>query len=313
MVVIIPSSYPAQGIVYMLGHPSLFKHLICPIFLTILWGIAALIFGFAYLLKLQAHALIDAKCPAAVAWIVCIIFVLLEVAVLSMLFYLIILPIYQDSLFDRVLKLRGLKHVLKRNEGNDVVKCMRGVSGGLWILLFQIMVLIVTLPVNVIPILGQMAFATVNGWVLTFGLRFHYDAEIRNITVLQSRREAWQRRQEYTGFGAVGVGLEMIPVANLLFVWTNIVGAALWVADEIEQEESRMQQEQASHGLIGGNSEAGPYQPGNQFQMTPPMHPPSFSQQQGPYLAQQQSSLSSPYAYQGSARIPPKDKRHPEV
>lgn len=61
------------------------------------------------------------------------------------------------------------------------------------------MVLIITLPVNVIPILGQMAFATVNGWVLTFGLRFHYDAEIRNITVLQSRREAWQRRKEYTG------------------------------------------------------------------------------------------------------------------
>jgi hypothetical protein len=67
-----------------------------------------------------------------------VIFVLLEVAVLSILFYLIIVPIYQDNLFDRVLKLRGLKHVLNQNEGNDLVKCMRGVSGGLWILFFQV-------------------------------------------------------------------------------------------------------------------------------------------------------------------------------
>lgn len=69
--------------------------------------------------------------------IVCVIFVLLEVAVMIILFYLIILPIYQDGLFDRVLKLRGLRHVLKQNEGNDVVKCLRGVHGGLLIVFFQ--------------------------------------------------------------------------------------------------------------------------------------------------------------------------------
>ncbi|KAF8936438.1 hypothetical protein EDD21DRAFT_150685 [Dissophora ornata] len=277
MAAIIPSGYPAQGIFYMLGHPSLFKNLICPILLTILWGFAVLIFGFSYLLKLQAHALISAKCPAALAWIVCIIFVLLEVAVLSILFYLIILPIYQDGLFDRVLKLRGLKHVLKRNEGNDLVKCMRGVSGGLWILFFQIIVLVITLPINIVPVLGQFAFVIINGWILTFGLRFHYDAEIRNISVLQSRHEAWQRRSEYTGFGAVAVGLEMIPIANLLFVWTNIVGCALWVADEIEKEESRLQQQQSLQSLMGGqnSSRMSPedrdtppdYSPGNHFQM----------------------------------------------
>ncbi|KAF9577914.1 hypothetical protein BGW38_006586, partial [Lunasporangiospora selenospora] len=180
MGLIIPSSYPVQGILYMLAHPQLFSNLICPILWTILWAFGSLIFGFAYLLKVQAHALINVNCPAAVAWIVCVIFVLLEVALMSLLFYLIILPIYQDALFDRVLKLRGLRHVLKENEGNDVVKCLRGVNGGLLILFFQVI------------------FAIINGWVLTFGLRFHYDAEIRNISVLQSRQEAWQRRPEYT-------------------------------------------------------------------------------------------------------------------
>jgi hypothetical protein len=66
-----------------------------------------------------------------------VLFVLLEIALMVLLFYLIILPIYQDSLFDRVLKLRGLRHVLEKNRGNDVVKCMRGVNGGLFILVCQ--------------------------------------------------------------------------------------------------------------------------------------------------------------------------------
>ncbi|KAG0072932.1 hypothetical protein BGZ89_001607 [Linnemannia elongata] len=94
------------------------------------------------------------------------------------LFYLIILPIYQDGLFDRVLKLRGLRHILEANRGNDVAK--------------------LTLPLNLIPILGQILYATINGWILTFGIRFHYDAEIRNMPVSQSRREAWARKSEYT-------------------------------------------------------------------------------------------------------------------
>ncbi|KAF9548920.1 hypothetical protein EC957_005272 [Mortierella hygrophila] len=314
MVLIVPSSYPVQGIFYMFAHPSLFKNLICPIFITILWGIAVFIFGFAYLLKLQAHALISVNCPAAVAWIVSIIFVLLEVAVLSLLFYLIILPIYEDSLFDRTLKLRGLRHVLKENEGNDMAKCMRGVGGGLWILLFQILVLVLTFPINLIPILGQFIFVAINGWVLTFGYRFHYDAEIRNITVLQSRREAWARRSEYSQFGSTAFGLQMIPLANLLFAWTNIVGCALWVADEIERDESRLQSEQSSHSLIEPGSQTGtplpaPYQPGTQYP------PQQLQQNQQQYPMKQQSyppqgpPAGSPYSQQGSVRIPPKDKK----
>ncbi|KAG0364405.1 hypothetical protein BGZ54_007556 [Gamsiella multidivaricata] len=109
----------------------------------------------------------------------------------------------------------------------------------------MIVVLILTLPLNLIPILGQILYAFINGWILTFGVRFHYDAEIRNISVAQSRREAWKRRSEYSGFGSVAVALEMIPIANLLFMWTNIVGCALWVADEIEREERRHQQQVA--------------------------------------------------------------------
>lgn len=52
-------------------------------------------------------------------------------------------------------------------------------------------------------------------------------------------------------FGAMAVVLEMIPVANFFFVWSNIVGCALWVADEIEQEEALLHQDPPSQRLMG--------------------------------------------------------------
>ncbi|KAF9975327.1 hypothetical protein BGZ73_001090 [Actinomortierella ambigua] len=288
---IVPSSYPVQGIVYFLGHPQLITSLLCPILLTIIWAIAATIFAFAYLLQLQAHALINVNCPAGVAWFVSVIFVLLEIALMILLFYLIILPIYQDALFDRVLRLRGLKHVLERAQGNDVAKCMRGVHGGLVVVFFQIMVLIITLPVNVIPIFGQILFALLNGWVFTFACRFHYNNDIRNISISQGRSEAWANRKSYTSFGSVAVGLEMVPFANLIFMWTNIVGCALWVADEIEQQERQQHNQphpphhQDTAGLLtnagpsgypsGPSSQSGsPYQPAGVY---PQAFPPESS------------------------------------
>jgi len=42
--------------------------------------------------------------------------------------------------------------------------------------------------------------------------------------VNQSRKYAWKHRAEFCEFGAVAVLLEMTPVLNLLFFWTNVVG-----------------------------------------------------------------------------------------
>lgn len=62
----------------------------------------------------------------------------------------------------------------------------------------------------------------------------------------------------FSRFGSVAVGLEMIPLANLLFMWTNIVGAALWVADEIERDERKQSQRVSQHTIASGQSGQGP-------------------------------------------------------
>lgn len=55
----------------------------------------------------------------------------------------------------------------------------------------------------------------------------------------KSTQEDWveKRKGAYTGFGVVGVLLEMVPIAGILFAFTNNVGAALWAAD-LEKSET---------------------------------------------------------------------------
>lgn len=72
----------------------------------------------------------------------------------------------------------------------------------------------------------------------------HYDLEFRGFSIAESRRHAWQHREEYCAFGVVAVALELVPLFNLIFMWTNIVGAALWIADEYERNERNIAKQQ---------------------------------------------------------------------
>lgn len=62
--------------------------------------------------------------------------------------------------------------------------------------------------------------------------------EIKGLTVGESYKSAVKNKWHYVSFGSVAFGLELIPVFNILFMWTNIVGAALWIAEEYENEHS---------------------------------------------------------------------------
>lgn len=93
-----------------------------------------------FLLPLQAHALINAHCPAWLAWLVSVIFVLLESAVMDVIFFAIVLPFFQDAIFDATLRARGLSRMFDtRVEVNGMVLCCRGVSSGLLLAWFLVL------------------------------------------------------------------------------------------------------------------------------------------------------------------------------
>jgi hypothetical protein len=103
-------------------------------------GIASLVLSFVFLLPLQAHALINANCPGWLAWIVSVIFVLLESAVIDLLAFAIITPIYIDILFDKTLKVRGLRRMFDtRVKVHNAVICCRGVTAGVFMLWFLLL------------------------------------------------------------------------------------------------------------------------------------------------------------------------------
>ncbi|KAI8091263.1 uncharacterized protein B0P05DRAFT_526794 [Gilbertella persicaria] len=253
-----PYTYPLAGVVYFMTHPQLWLKALCPFLLTLIVGILSLVLSFVYLLPLQAHALITAHCPVWLAWTVSVIFVLIESAVFDLLFYAIIQPFFQDALFDATLRARGLDRMFDtRIPVSGLLLCCRGVSSGLafvWLLLLaQVVVLILTAPLHLIPVVGTVIACYINGWVACWGHHIHYDLEFRGFSVGDSRSFAWRHKAQYCSFGAVAVALELVPLFNLIFMWTNVVGAALWVGDKYEKNEreiSRRQRTSTSNEIM---------------------------------------------------------------
>ncbi|KAF9111671.1 hypothetical protein BGX27_004612 [Mortierella sp. AM989] len=251
--------YPIHGITYFLSNPGLWPRVILPFIVLLLVTIALMVLAFIYLLPIQADFLIRHSWPHWLAYGAAVLFTLLEGALGSLITYLALMPLWEDALFDAVLRTRKLGYVIDSAHG-DYRSCLNGVLAGLYIiffqsfvlLFFQILSLILLLPLHVVPVIGTIIYCYLNGWVLSFSKRIHYDVELCKLSVNQSRKFGWKHRSEFCEFGAVAVFLEMTPVLNLLFFWTNVVGAALWVADDIE--EARRQDRLASRSATGQDS-----------------------------------------------------------
>lgn len=99
------------------------------------------------------------------------------------------------------------------------------------------------LPLNFIPVFGTAAFLFLQArsrGQMVHGRYF----QLKKLSA--SRKQEWLEKHTgaYTAFGMVATLLEMIPVANIFFTYTNTVGAALWAAD-IEEINSTMTDETA--------------------------------------------------------------------
>ncbi|CDH51346.1 hypothetical protein RO3G_08987 [Lichtheimia corymbifera JMRC:FSU:9682] len=181
-----------------------------------------------------------------------------------------------------------------RVDVNGVVLCCRGMSSsvllGLILVLAQILGWIITAPLHLIPVIGTVIACCINGWPACWGQHIHYDLEFRGLRVTESRHYAWQHRWSYCSFGAVAVALELVPFFNLLFMWTNVVGAAMWVADKYEKHEAEIAKQQQG-SVIGGSGDtsvASLYP----SQRNPSSHVPSLESSEEARLLQSNTSIS---------------------
>ncbi|KAG2221828.1 hypothetical protein INT45_003542 [Circinella minor] len=89
---------------------------------------------------------------------------------------------------------------------------------------------LITLPLNLIPVVGPVAFIGIQG--LSKGGETHKRYfDLNEWSVVRRQRQIEQGFYQYHQFGVVATILEMIPFAGFVFSYTNHIGAAMWVMD----------------------------------------------------------------------------------
>lgn len=225
------------GIFYFLAHRDLWKPLLAKLVPTVGLGLGITVFMFAFTYLPQLAVLFFTSGPLAT--LTTILLVLSESSTLTMVLSKALL--IEDSLidtFDGTLVARGetalvsKERQVKASGFGDAVQRL----GKLASKPFQkftpsaIIRYVMYLPLNFIPVVGTAMFVGLQGRQRGPSAHARY-FQLKGMN--QAQRDRWveERQGPYTLFGIPAVLLETIPVAGILFAFTNACGAALWAAD----------------------------------------------------------------------------------
>ncbi|KAL2269439.1 hypothetical protein VTJ83DRAFT_1623 [Remersonia thermophila] len=235
--------YPIKGIVYFFTHPELWKPLrsiIVP-YITLYSGVLGSMFFFTYLPQLTVMAFVNG--PLAV--VTTALLILNESSTITGLLSKnnLLREAILDT-FDGTLVARSCSTVVAEGRelkprGDAIQRLGRALKKPLRkFSLTEIIRYFMYLPLNFIPVIGTAAFILLRGRSRGEAVHERY-FQLKGWSA--SRKHQWlkEHRAPYTGFGTVATVLEMIPLASVLFSFTNTVGAALWAAD-IEAKEIKM-------------------------------------------------------------------------
>jgi len=220
--------YVLKGILYFVAHPSLWLATVCPLVLMLAVSATAIILLFTMALGPQARGLMDAKVPSGLAWFLAVIFVLLESLIAVLAAVGIVLPGYTDHLFDRVMALRGHSLLLA---GKNASSCCKSLTAACRVsVALKLGILIGSLPLHAIPFVGSVAWIALNGVVRGWEAHQRY-FDLRGWGYARQKTFVRSRMSEYASFGMLALALELIPGLGFVFIFTNVVGAALFASD----------------------------------------------------------------------------------
>ncbi|KAK4247821.1 hypothetical protein C7999DRAFT_31768 [Corynascus novoguineensis] len=235
--------YPIKGIFYFISHPELWKPLrsrLLP-YLTLYSSVLGSMFFFTYLPQLAIMAFVNGPLAVFTAALLILNESSTITGILSKNYLL------QDAILDTF---DGT--LLARNKGDIVAEGREIKTGGDSIQrlgkalkkpfrrfnINELIRYVMYLPLNFVPVVGTVTFLLLRG--RSRGESVH-DRYFQLKGWPSSRRSQWLKDHKgpYTAFGTVATLLEMVPVASIVFSFTNTVGAALWAAD-IEAKENQM-------------------------------------------------------------------------
>jgi len=235
--------YPIKGIAYFLTHSSLRKPLLSKLasLMTLSVGVFTGMFFFTYLPQLGIMVFLNG--PLAVFTTILLVFNESSV-IISMVSKNFML---QDALldtFDGTLIAKNQTEILGEGRelkaGQDPMQRLGKILKNPFSR-FSVKSAVryfMYLPLNFIPVVGTVAFIFLQGRSRGNVCHDRY-FQLKRWSAKQKSQWLSEHTGPYTSFGLVATLLEMVPVASVLFSFTNTVGAALWAAD-IEAKETQM-------------------------------------------------------------------------
>ncbi|KAK5163351.1 uncharacterized protein LTR77_010724 [Saxophila tyrrhenica] len=232
--------YPLKGIAFFLSHRPLWSPLLSKLAPTLTLGLGITTFMFAFTYLPQVAVLFFTSGPLAA--ITTVLLVLSESSTLTMVLSKALL--IEDALidtFDGTLVARGQAPLVERqrqvksSSAGDSIARLGKLMGKPFAKFTPTAIIryFMYLPLNFIPVVGTVIFVLLQGRRTGPNAHSRY-YQLKNMDAAQREKFQEARKGAYTSFGVASVVLEMVPVAGILFAFTNTTAAALWAAD-IEQ------------------------------------------------------------------------------
>ncbi|KAG6000359.1 hypothetical protein E4U21_005551 [Claviceps maximensis] len=240
--------YPLKGVLYFLSHGSLWKPFTSKIgqLLSVSAAVVGGMFAVTYLPQLAV--LVFTSGPFAV---VSTVFLVLNESstIINMISRNFILQQAILDTFDGTLISRNATNLVRGGReiksGSDPISRLGKTLKNPFSKFSPTALIryVMYLPLNFVPVVGTVAFLYLqarNRGQMVHGRYF----QLKEWSSSQQREWLSKHTGAYTAFGMVATLLEMIPIANIFFTYTNTVGAALWAAD-IEKLNTSMTDETA--------------------------------------------------------------------
>lgn len=252
--------YPLRSIVYFFTHPILWKIIICPLLITLTISIIAIVLIFGLALYPQYLLMMDICDIVWLSWIVAVILCLFEIFIVIILTVLIFFDGTKRRIYRKVFEIEGISVRRLDSDGlpkppssiedfvddncclwlfadfwssikNCLLCCFFDRKDCGWYLLMKVislLVFIISLPLNLIPVIGTLAFCLINGTLMAWRLQLNYFKE-KNLPPSVCSYILKHRMSEYASFGTVCMILDLIPLVDVLLVYTNVIASGMLI------------------------------------------------------------------------------------
>jgi len=227
--------YPIRGIIYFVSHKSLWKPLGAKLIpaVSLGVGITALMFTFTYLPQMAIMTFTQGPLAAVSAAILVLSESNTLFTVISKSFLI------EDALvdtFDGTLVAKNTTSLVSSGRqiksGNDPIAKLGKLVKSPFAKFSpkNIIRYFMYLPLNFIPVVGTIMFVILQGRRAGPAAHTRY-FQLKEWNTSQRQKHIEEYKGAYTSFGIASILLELVPIASIVFAFTNTVGAALWAAD----------------------------------------------------------------------------------